>query len=167
MKQAEFLVTAETEAQVELGVNYALRQIEKGGRNTGEHTIPKFEIKVKWRVADVAVPAPEALSILPPPPVSTIDDVSLIDIEEARGVIVVLNSYEELDTVEAMEVGSGRFPGGRKGVLHFIKQKRDELERAEKVAKAKADEDAKAPEPKPPKPEDLAGAPPEAEPEEA
>jgi hypothetical protein len=138
VKQAEFLVKADTEAQVELGVNYALRQIEKGGHSEGEHTIPRFEIKVKWRVIDVVVPTPEEVvkdTILPP--VAAIQDVSLVDIEDARGVIAVLSTREELDAVEAMEAGSERFPGGRKGVLHFIQQKRDELDRAEK-AEAKA-----------------------------
>lgn len=147
MKKAEFLVKADTEAQVELGLNYALRQIEKGGHDEGEHTIPRFNIEVRWKVTDVAVPAPEAPSILPPtPPVPVIQDVSLMDIEDARGVIAVLSTREELDTVEEMEIGAERFPGGRRGVLQFIKQKREELKRAErkaaKEAKAKATKEA-------------------------
>ncbi len=152
MKRAEFLVIAETEAQVELGLNYALKQLEGNAYPEGEHTIPRFEIKVKWKVTNVVEASPEEPSILEAPepvapPVAAIEDVSLIDIDDAKGVIAVLATREELDVVESMEIGSERFPGGRKGVMQFIKQKRDELERAEaaeaKAAKVKAVKEAK------------------------
>lgn len=125
MKRLELVVTAESPWAVERGINYAVQQIERNNTD-GEYFIEKHNTNVKWRMVDVSVAIPEQESILPPPP-AQVPDISTMDIEEARGSIGIAGGPEELDAMEDFEVRSERFPGGRKGVLKYIDQRRKDM----------------------------------------
>lgn len=148
--RAEFLVTAASEFTAKIGLELALKKIEQGNR-VGEATIPRHGVVVKWRIIEVVIPTDTAADALVPdvdltqpfadPPVPPkeaevppqrveLPDISVMDIEEARGVIVVVSDLDDLAGLEALEMASKKYGGGRKGVLKTIAARRKELETA-------------------------------------
>lgn len=148
LKQAEFVVTAESTWGIGRGVDLALKKLD-AGFPSGEESVPRHGINVKWQSFDIQQASVTPATIAEGPqevqPVK-VPDIALMDIEEARGVVGTAGSMEELDALEVAEANSERTPGGRKGVLRYIEKVRKELlERAaeaEKDAKAKAEAEA-------------------------
>lgn len=153
MKRAEFVVEAESPLGVIRGVNLACVEIEKNNP-MGKAALPRHGVTVQWRVVDVVKPTDVSTGSLlapgkPPAPVvaPNLPDISVMDIEEAKGIIGTAASREELEILEMVESSSKRFPGGRKGVLNFIGRRRAELEASseKKAAEAEAKASGKAP----------------------
>lgn len=158
--RAEFVVNAVSEFTAKIGLELALKKIEQGDK-TGTASIPRHGVTVQWRLVEVIQATdvstgsliPEDPAVQPfadsaepseppsaPPPPAKLPDITKMDIEEARGVIVVTSDLDDLAALEAIEADSDRHPGGRKGVLKTIKMRRVELEVAaqEKLEAEKA-----------------------------
>jgi hypothetical protein len=128
MKHAEFVVTAESPIGIERAVAWAMKQIMEN-HLFGEHTISKLKATVKWSIVDVTVPT-EVESILPkaPEPILPVfQDISMMDIEDAKGIVGTCGTTDELDALEKIEAAGERTPGGRKGVLTYIEKLRKEI----------------------------------------
>lgn len=156
--RGEFIVEAESAFGVQRGVNLALKHIENNVLN-GEKTIENHGITVKWRLIPVVeippeqeqtiaadeLPQPRTLSPqLEPAVPAAIPDISVLDIEDAKGIIEVAATLEDCDELERIEKGNQRTVGGRQSVFGYIEKKRKELKRAALAAAKKAAAKAEA-----------------------
>jgi hypothetical protein len=168
IKRAEFEVTAESTWGIERGLNLAIQNLNKGN-DMGEASIPKHGVFVKWAVFDVNIAAPVPDTILSgepkpgeeivvpvvppaaPVPAPPTVDISVLDIEQAKGFIDTAGSMAEIEVLLDSEARSEKFPGGRKAILKYIEIRgvqmaraiEDRQKKAEKAAKAKAAKEAK------------------------
>lgn len=161
MKRIEVVAEAESPWGLARALEVVAKKLEETTDLSGTHEIPRQGISVAWRTLDKVTPTdlstgsllsevPEAPEKLPgdpggvfedsqksteapsDPPRNQLPDISAVDIEEAKAIVGVAGTLDELVDLEQIEIGSSRFPGGRKSVLQYIAKVRKDMESRQK-----------------------------------